>query len=104
MKTSKYASCAPSPPLVVELSGTMSFSTGLFESIANHNVAKKFHEIAFKFMSCIFNAIILLLYVYRNIQMCEEIFHEISEVKSKGLCRIVCLVVGVIVSFPLCPS
>lgn len=55
-------------------------------------------------MSCIFNAIILLLYVYRNIQMCEEIFHEISEVKSKGLCRIVCLVVGVIVSFPLCPS
>ena len=42
--------------------------------------------------------------LYRNIQMCEEMFHEISEVKSKGLCRIVCLVVGVIVSFPLSPS
>ena len=89
MKTSKYASCAPSPspPLVVELSGTMSFSTGLFESIANHNVAKTFMKSHSNLsMSCIFNAIILLLYVYRNIQMCEEIFHEISEVKSIKAC------------------
>ena len=71
MKTSKYASCAP-PPLVVELSGTMSFSTGLFESIVNRNVAKNFHEIAFKFKSL---SSILLYFYY----MCIGIFRWVKK-------------------------